>query len=432
MFIQKQLFETLTPPSTAAVDARSGSFIDNIKLPIHRWFRYSAGFSAGWAEEAIRTKKAIRVLDPFAGSGTSLLAADACGVPSVGIEAHPFVARIGAAKQQWRGDINELKSAATKLLTTAASEKGHLTTDSAPALLAKCYDAQALMELYSLRNAFLSVAPKLSERTRALIFLAITAILRECSFVGTAQWQYVLPNKRKSKVTLPYRAFDKRIIMFCDDIASFEARGGVELSALVQGDARQIDQHVAGDFDLLLTSPPYPNNYDYADATRLEMTFWGEVGSWGDLHDAVRQFLVRSSSQHTSKEKLNLGTLLRVPQVTPILAELTVVCEDLSSIRETKGGKKTYHTMVAAYFADMALVLNSARKVMRKGATMCFVIGDSAPYGIYVPVDKWFAVLAESAGFKGSRFEKMRDRNTKWKNRKHTIPLNEGRLWINC
>lgn len=432
MLIQEQLFETLTPQPSSAVDARSGSFIDNMKLPIHRWFRYSAGFSAGWAEEVIRNQKATRVLDPFAGSGTSLLAADACGVSSVGIEAHPFVARIGAAKQQWRGNVIELKNAAAKLLKVAMSEKVHLTIDSAPALLAKCYDGQALTELYSLRTAFLSVAPKLSERTRALIFLAITAILRECSFVGTAQWQYVLPNKRKAKVTSPYQAFDKRITMFCDDIESFEASGGTELSALVQGDAREIDKNVVGDFDLLLTSPPYPNNYDYADATRLEMTFWGEVASWGDLHDAVRQFLVRSSSQHTAKEKLNLDTLLQVKQVAPILAELKAVCEDLSAIRETKGGKKTYHTMVAAYFADMALVLNSARKVMRKGATMCFVIGDSAPYGIYVPADKWFAVLAESAGFKGSRFEKIRDRNTKWKNRKHTVPLNEGRLWIDC
>lgn len=27
--------------------------------------------------------------------------------------------------------------------------------------------------------------------------------------------------------------------------------------------------------NLVITSPPYPNNYDYADATRLEMMFWG-------------------------------------------------------------------------------------------------------------------------------------------------------------
>jgi hypothetical protein len=115
-----------------------------------------------------------------------------------------------------------------------------------------------------------------------------------------------------------------------------------------------------------------------------------------------------------------------------IAGELAAVCNELAEVRETKGGKKTYHTMVAAYFNDMAEVLQSARRVMASGGTMCFVIGDSAPYGVYVPADVWFARLADSAGFTGSRFEKIRDRNTKWKNRKHTVPLNEGRLWISC
>ena len=51
-------------------------------------------------------------------------------------------------------------------------------------------------------------------------------------------------------------------------------------------------------------------------------------------------------------------------------------------------------------------------------------------YGVYVPVDDWLGKLAISAGFKNYHFEKLRDRNTKWKNRKHQVPLKEGRLWI--
>jgi hypothetical protein len=35
-----------------------------------------------------------------------------------------------------------------------------------------------------------------------------------------------------------------------------------------------------------------------------------------------------------------------------------------------------------------------------------------------------------AAGFKAYRFEKTRDRNVKWKNRKHRVPLQEGRLWV--
>ncbi|HEV3020862.1 MAG TPA: hypothetical protein VGX76_00285 [Pirellulales bacterium] len=86
--------------------------------------------------------------------------------------------------------------------------------------------------------------------------------------------------------------------------------------------------------------------------------------------------------------------------------------------------------MIAYYFHDLAQVWQALRRVCRPGGTACFVIGDSAPYGIYVPVDRWLGELALAADFKSYRFEKLRDRNTKWKNRKHRVPLHEGRLWV--
>ena len=58
------------------------------------------------------------------------------------------------------------------------------------------------------------------------------------------------------------------------------------------------------------------------------------------------------------------------------------------------------------------------------------MIGDSAPYGVHVPVERWLGELALAAGFHGYAFEKLRDRNVKWRNRKHRVPLHEGILTI--
>ena len=58
------------------------------------------------------------------------------------------------------------------------------------------------------------------------------------------------------------------------------------------------------------------------------------------------------------------------------------------------------------------------------------MIGDSAPYGIHIPVESWLGELAISADFKSYSFHKLRDRNIKWKNRKHRVPLHEGLLWV--
>jgi hypothetical protein len=181
---------------------------------------------------------------------------------------------------------------------------------------------------------------------------------------------------------------------------------------------------------LVITSPPYTNNYDYADATRLEMSFFGDVEGWGDLQERVRKFLVRSCTQHVAPVNGQWLEILAHPLLDPIRSDIQMVCAALAAERDNHGGKKPYHTMIAAYFQDMAKVWLALRRVTVEGGLVCFVVGDSAPYGIYVPVERWLGELAIAAGFRSFTFEKTRDRNIKWKNRKHRVPLHEGRLWV--
>jgi hypothetical protein len=409
--------------------ARSGTFTDNMRLPVHGWFRYSAGFSAEWATEEIkaRLKSGQSVLDPFAGAGTTLLASQAANVASFGFESHPFVYRIARAKLQWQLDANHFRDVARKILDCAKRRK--TTATAPPALLINCFHPDVLQRLDALRIAYLELRTE-NDPTWELIWLALTAILRVCSHVGTAQWQYVLPNRQKAKWADPYVAFNSLATAMAQDMKAMQAAGYSAEATLVLTDARAPTFPDAKKVELVVTSPPYPNNYDYADATRLEMTFWREIESWGDLQSAVRTSLIRSCSQHSAAEKLDLEHLLENPVVAPIGAELSAVCRTLAEVRLMKGGKKTYHTMIAAYFCDLAKVWISLRKICRSGAKVCFVIGDSAPYGVYVPAERWLGELAMAAGFHNFAFEKLRDRNIKWKNRKHRVPLHEGRLWV--
>jgi hypothetical protein len=217
--------------------------------------------------------------------------------------------------------------------------------------------------------------------------------------------------------------------MFADDMRrAAHLRGPT--AQLLQSDARTCEGVPDNSVNLVVTSPPYANNYDYADATRLEMTFMREIDSWGDLQGAVRRHLVRSCSQHVSGKDVSLGHLLESESLDPIRPGIVEVCEELARVRETKGGRKNYHLMIACYYSDMALVWRSLRDKCRSGARVCFVIGDSAPYGVYAPAVEWMGSLALAAGFKSFSFEKTRDRNIKWKNRKHRVPLCEGRLWV--
>ena len=421
---QALLFEL--EPVVADRAAGSTTFLDNMKLPVHRWMRYSAGFSAAWAESVIREAAARNVLDPFVGSGTTLLAAQDAGARGYGIEAHPFVIRIAHGKLHRDSDPAAFEKFAAAVRKDALRIEGQIT--GYPPLIEKCYDQSVLRQLDALRRA-VERANDLTPQAE-LVWLVLASLLRKVSHANTAQWQYVLPSKSKAKVVPPMRAFDETVSMFAYDMRATQWRERGPKPELIQGDARTCLQVPDGEIDLVVTSPPYPNNYDYADSTRLEMSFFQEITGWGDLQDAVRQYLVRSCSQHVPERKVSLSAVLADPILAPILDELALVCKQLSDIRLTKGGKKTYHLMVACYFQDLAHVWHALRRVCGSPSRVCFVIGDSAPYGIYVPVIQWFEKLALNAGFEKVRFEQTRQRNIKWKNRKHRVPLCEGRLWV--
>lgn len=406
----------------------STTFIDNMKLPVHRWFRYSAGFSAEWVKETIKrfARNDSVILDPFAGSGTTLVVANELCFPSIGFEKHYFVRRIANGKLHYTVNIEYAKKLYSEIISNLTIR--NFNFDEQPDLLKRCYTPEILKLLIAIRDGYNNIQDNTIESE--ILWLAITAILRSTSYVGTAQWQYVLPNKKKKTVVDPINAFSQKFNEIIQDMRLFNEKNIMAHAEIINQDARESIQKYNNYFDILITSPPYPNNYDYADSTRLEMIFWNDINGWADLQAKVRSELIRSCSQHSAAEKLDLYEILDKPLLFPIRDELTTVCKELEQVRLEHGGKKTYHTMIAAYYYDLARVFVALRQLMRENSIICFVIGDSAPYGVYAPADIWLGKLAIAAGFKSWNFEKTRDRNIKWKNRKHNVPLKEGQLWI--
>lgn len=409
----------------------SSTFADNLSLPIHRWFRFSAGFSAPWVKETIlKEMKAGRtnVLDPFAGSGTVVVESQLCGVNGIGIEAHPFISRVGKAKLNFIHSPVGFKQTAFQVLENAKK----ITPDISEytSLIRRCYPDETLLRLDQLKRAWKTIDN--GSPASELSWLALASILRECSPVGTAQWQYVLPKKIKSRPKDPFVAYQLKVELMAQEMSETQknALKRNTIIAINRDDARTCSSVQDKWADLIITSPPYANNYDYADATRLEMTFFGDIDGWANLHDSVRRHLMHSCTQHVSDLVPKTFDMINDPILAPIRDEIFDVCKTLEKERLKHGGKKNYHTMIAAYFYDMAQVWSSLRRVTKKDSRLCFVIGDSAPYGVYAPVDKWIGEIALNSGFSEYSFVKLRDRNIKWKNRKHTVPLKEGQLWV--
>lgn len=139
---------------------QTSTFAKNLSLPIHRWFRYSAGFSANWVKELIQIEKVKgrqKIIDPFVGLGTTLLAAESCNIEAIGIEAHPFVARIARTKLYWRENPQEFKDYALNILANAKTiyqTEKNLNLDCYSPLIHKCFPPTILSKLDSLLKAW--------------------------------------------------------------------------------------------------------------------------------------------------------------------------------------------------------------------------------------------------------------------------------------
>lgn len=292
----------------------SSTFADNMSLPIHRWYRYTAGFSSEWVKCVVQDKikkendNSIKVLDPFAGSGTTLLACDEMGISSIGYESQPLIYKIASSKLSWDADIQKVISKTKKVLKYA---KGHKFKNSEfPEIVKKCYDEKNLAEI----NALKQTIDKLCKDSKEdkLVWMGFVSTLRSSSHVGTAIGQYVLPNKTKAKVLSAFEAFERQMEVICEDIDVFQKNGAEKKSLIIQQDAREKSSVEDNSIDLIITSPPYANNYDYADATRLELSVLGDIKSYSDLK-TIRPALIRSCSQMISKERQRTYEYLEDP-----------------------------------------------------------------------------------------------------------------------
>src|SRR5438128_8658374 len=93
--LDRELYETLESSfvKSAAFNRTLVSFQANKDRPVYRWYKFKEGFSASLVEYLLALhsiKKGSRLLDPFAGSGTSLFVGSSAGLQTEGIELLPI------------------------------------------------------------------------------------------------------------------------------------------------------------------------------------------------------------------------------------------------------------------------------------------------------------------------------------------------------
>lgn len=439
--IREQLTLNLGEPISAAprvLSERIGTFQDSLRAPIHRWFKYPAGFSYKLIDTLIEDyhlNESHWILDPFVGCGTTAVAAKERGVNCVGIEAHPFVYQVAQVKTFWEFDLGALYpliETLRTLLHKKLSRNFSLDVSEFPELVRKCYSPRNLAKLKIIRDTIESF--ECSEAERNLFRLALTDTLRTASTAGTG-WPYVAPSKYHAKQNERdgLEVFDEQIQLMFNDlkIVRSRQRDAAETRLLLM-DTRQRYPLDDACMDLAVTSPPYLNNYDYADRTRLEMYFWGWAKSWGEITEKVRDKLIIAAT--TQIRRGDFSDEPTNPQLKELNAqvyeELRVKVRQLERLRLEKGGKKSYDLMVAGYFNDVAQVFRQVYRVLKPHSPFVMILGDSAPYGVHIPTEEYLGKLALGIGFRRYEIQQLRTRGEKWNHnpQRHNVALRESIL----
>jgi DNA modification methylase len=380
------------------------TFRSNEALPVHRWWPYVQGYSAEFVAGVLAAadlSPRATVLDPFAGSGTTLVEARRSGAHALGTELLAPAVLAARVKTRFELDPRALQAAANRLLRRAVRRApGEL-----PFLreTRRQFSPAALRDLSRLRDAL----PLEGDPAGDALRLAFGRILIPSSRLHRSPCLGY--GRRDVGPGIP--VFDRflgavgEMVADLATLAGERSRWGPAAEVTVQ-DARH-GGWPAGSVELAVTSPPYVNGMDYVMNYKVDLAWLGYARSYADLR-ALRGVQVACD---------NLPRREAAPYLDPRSASDPWLVEILSQIRENLGRKETYrrddmHAVVHRYFSDLAPVLEGVYRALVPGGRFVVVVGDSLLAGVYVPGDLLLARLAASRGFRIVAVEAARRRRS--------------------
>ena len=205
-------------------------------------------------------------------------------------------------------------------------------------------------------------------------------------------------------------------------------------SKIYNHDSRKPNRYIHDNqCSICITSPPYLNNLDYGEVSKVHTHFFEITNSWNDITNRVRKKLVTGATTHYIESDFDLDRFVTSEfaiQNKNILTELISQFDLIKSIAKERLGKKSFHILMLLYFYDMHLVFIETKRVLEKNGKAYLILGDSAPYGVYINTTEILGKISQNVGFNEYKIHKIRSRGTKWKSLRyrHNIELTENVL----
>lgn len=382
---------------------RSVTFQLNKKLPVHRWFPFTQGYSEPLVDFLIEylgaTKKSdVTILDPFVGSGTTVLTSKKRGINTISFDISPLMIWISKIKISSL-DMKNFKEINNFLSELKIEQRPVENEDIFAEFLGKAFSSQIWKQVKQIKNKI--DVSKLPQREKDLLMLGLVGMLEDVSQIRKhgSHYRYMLNpdsvglQKLNIKIVNPESdilpIFRKQISKMLEDIeiVTKESKKNDSRHQIFLGDAKTFKLE-KNSVDFVITSPPYLNRNNYIAQQKAELSLLSLVKNQADYKK-----LVRSTFRSHTDSDLDLNTAESLPEVQKII----------SAMELTDGNNSKIPQMIAGYFIDLEQNLENLFGVMRKGAKAAFVVGNSRWGGVVVPVDHLLLLLAEKKGFRAEK-----------------------------
>ena len=348
----------------------------NRKIPFLNLYTFEEAFSCPLVWKLLKkvhARKSDYVFDPFCGSGTTLFASFAKGIPSVGVDALPFAWFMSKTLPHFlfleKGKVNTVWKT---LLPLEMWEPAPAALDVP--LMKVAFEDDILLRLRRLKTAVSSLEEPFNDIFLYLFF----SIIPECSRTEKRKrYPRVILNK---KGVDPVEAMGKKVAKVEADIERSPYKVCREnLPHVFVGDTRD-SPYLERPPTIVITSPPYPDKIDYTRSYALELCFHF-VKDFREFKK-MRHTLLRSHIEsRVEKEELPHPA---VEEVVNKLKEKTI-----TRIPE----------MLTGYFQDIRKAIKAWFDLTGESAQVVLVLENLVYDTESIPVDLILCDIGDETGF---------------------------------
>lgn len=380
----------------------------------HDWYRFVLSFPPHLVRDYINRfelNENSRVLDPFCGTGTTIVECKKQGVDGIGIESHPMLHFAGNVKIDWSADPQKLLAHAHKIAFTAAQK------------FAGCQNSSECFALDEVKQKLLltdSISRLPLQKTLALLstinnfkdekFQRYEKLALAKALVYSISNLKFGPEVGVGKPKADVAVFDlwlAEMEKICRDLETLQGINANH-SAIFRADSRDPQNVLETEsVDACITSPPYPNEKDYTRTTRLETVLLDFVSDKSELQ-LLKKGLMRSNTRTIYKGDSDDEWISDNPEIRKLAAEIEARRIELG---KTSGFEKLYSRVVEQYFGGMKRHLSNLKPALRNGAKLAYVVGDQASFfRIPIRTGRLLANIADSLGYEVVDIELFRSR----------------------